>query len=167
MHDVIFNYNHSGHVLARTRNGTLTLEVRSDGLYIRARLDGTEEGQKVYDEIKGRYIDRMSFAFTVREESYDETEHTWTILKVKRLFDVSAVDIPAYDDTSIAARRADAARIKLEHRLDKKADAGRGTPEHRRVAEATARYRKTRARAKLTQIILKARNAKCAINAKR
>lgn len=48
----------------------------------------------------------MSFAFTVREEGYDEEDHLWTIQKVKRLYDVSAVDIPAYDDTSIAARRA-------------------------------------------------------------
>ena len=70
------------------------------------RLDGTEEGRKLYEEIAGGYIDRMSFAFTVREEGYDEEDHLWTIQKVKRLYDVSAVDIPAYDDTSIAARRA-------------------------------------------------------------
>jgi len=163
MHDVIFNYNHGGHVLARTRNGTLTLEERADGLYVRARLDGTEEGQKIYDEIRGAYIDKMSFAFTVREEAYDKDTHTWTVQKVKRLYDVSAVDIPAYDDTSIAARRADAARIELEHRKD----AGRGTLEHRRVAEATARHRRVRAKAQLTQTILKARKAKCVKNAKR
>ena len=106
MEDVIFNYNHGGKVLARTRNDTLWLTVDHRGVFVRARLDGTEEGRKLYEEIAGGYIDRMSFAFTVREEGYDEEDHLWTIQKVKRLYDVSAVDIPAYDDTSIAARRA-------------------------------------------------------------
>lgn len=106
MEDVIFNYNHGGKVLARTRNDTLWLTVDDTGVFVRARLDGTEEGRKLYEEIAGGYIDRMSFAFTVREEGYDEESHLWTIYKVKRLYDVSAVDIPAYDDTSIAARRA-------------------------------------------------------------
>lgn len=106
MEDVIFNYNHGGKVLARTRNDTLWLTVDDTGVFVRARLDGTEEGRKLYEEIAGGYIDRMSFAFTVREEGYDESDHLWTIQKVKRLYDVSAVDIPAYDDTSIAARRA-------------------------------------------------------------
>lgn len=105
MSDVIFNYNHGGKVMARTRNKTLQMEVKPDGLFIRARLDGTEEGRKLYDEIKGGYIDRMSFQFTIREESYDKENHMWTVYKLKRLYDVSAVDIPAYDDTSIEARR--------------------------------------------------------------
>lgn len=105
MSDVIFNYNHAGKVMARTRNKTLKLEIREDGLYMRARLDGTEEGRRLYDEIKGGYIDRMSFQFTIREESFDKENHMWTVHKCKRLYDVSAVDIPAYDDTSIEARR--------------------------------------------------------------
>lgn len=105
MTDVIFNYNHGGKVMARTRNKTLLLEVKEDGLHIRARLDGTEEGRKLYNEIKGGYIDRMSFRFSIREEAYDKKNHMWTVRKVKRLYDVSAVDIPAYDDTSIEARK--------------------------------------------------------------
>lgn len=113
MADVIFNYNHGGKVMARTRNNTLQMEVREDGLWIRARLDGTEEGRKLYDEIKGGYIDRMSFRFTVREESYDKENHMWTVRKLKRLYDVSAVDIPAYDDTSIEARK-DSAVLEAE-----------------------------------------------------
>lgn len=105
MEDVIFNYNHGGKVMARTRNMTLFLEVRGDGLFIRARLDGTEEGRRLYEEIKGGYIDRMSFRFSVREEAYDKQNHMWTVRRIKRLYDVSAVDIPAYDDTSISARK--------------------------------------------------------------
>lgn len=108
MDDVIFNYNHSGKVMARTRNRTLQLSVDEGGLFIRARLDGTEEGRRLYDEISKGYIDRMSFQFTIGSEYYDRSNRMWTILRVKRLYDVSAVDIPAYDDTSISARRADA-----------------------------------------------------------
>ena len=105
MTDVIFNYNHSGKVMARTRNKTLELNIDDKGLFIRARLDGTEEGRTLYEEIKGGYIDRMSFAFTVNEESYDKAEHQWNVRGIKRLYDVSAVSIPAYDDTSISARK--------------------------------------------------------------
>ena len=105
MDDVIFNYNHGGKVMARTRNHTLDLTPDASGLLIRARLDGTEEGRRLYDEIAGGYIDRMSFRFTIAEEEFDREERMWTILRIKRLYDVSAVDIPAYDDTSISARR--------------------------------------------------------------
>lgn len=105
MSDVIFNYNHGGKVMARTRNKTLQLEIKTDGLYIRARLDGTAEGRQLYEEIKGGYIDRMSFRFSVREESYDKENHMWTVRRIKRLYDVSAVDMPAYEDTSIEARK--------------------------------------------------------------
>jgi HK97 family phage prohead protease len=106
MEDVIFNYNHSGKVMARTRNKTLQLAVDNDGLFIRARLDGTEEGRRLYDEISKGYIDRMSFQFSIGQEAYDYENRMWTVLRVKRLYDVSAVDIPAYDDTSIEARKA-------------------------------------------------------------
>ena len=75
------------------------------GLTSRANLSGTEEGRKLYEEIKGGYIDRMSFRFSIREEAYDSQNHMWTVRRVKRLYDVSAVDIPAYDDTSIEARK--------------------------------------------------------------
>ena len=56
------------------------------------------------EEVDGGYVDKMSFSFTVRESKYDSTTHTRTITKVKKLYDVSAVDIPAYNETSIAAR---------------------------------------------------------------
>ena len=46
----------------------------------------------------------MSFAFTVLEDAYERETHTRRILRIKRLYDVAAVDIPAYDQTSIAAR---------------------------------------------------------------
>ena len=116
MDDVIFNYNHSGKVMARTRNNTLQLKVDGEGLRVRARLDGTEEGRRLYDEISKGYIDRMSFQFTIGEEEFDCAQRLWTVNKVKRLYDVSAVDIPAYDDTSIQARKAAALEADAQQR---------------------------------------------------
>jgi hypothetical protein len=115
MDDVIFNYNHSGRVMARTRNKTLQLAVDENGLFIRARLDGTEEGNSLYRDIQNGYVDRMSYRYTVGAEAYDRENRMWTLLRVKRLYDVSAVDIPAYDDTSIEARKTDAEAVAREH----------------------------------------------------
>lgn len=107
--DVIFQYNHEGRVFARTRNNTLEITPDAKGLFIRADLSGTEEGRKLYEEIKGGYTDRMSFGFTVAEDRTDKTgenprTYLRTITKVGRLFDVSAVSIPANDFTEISAR---------------------------------------------------------------
>lgn len=104
MRDVVMNYNHAGKPVARTKNGTLSLLVDSTGLKITADLSGTEEGRKLYEEIKGGYIDKMSFCFLTSKEEYNKTTHTRRITGFKRLFDVAAVDLPAYDTTSIQAR---------------------------------------------------------------
>lgn len=115
MADVVMNYNHQGKPVARTKNGTLELSVDGNGLKIRANLSGTEEGRRLYEEIKGGYIDKMSFAFKVSEDAYDRDTHTRKILGIQRLFDVAAVDVPAYDATSISARSyfsAEAERMK-------------------------------------------------------
>jgi len=104
MSDVIFNYNHGGKVLARLRNKTLSLYINDRGLDIEADLSGTVAGRELYEEIKGGYIDKMSFSFAIRESKYDNQTHTRTITKIRKLYDVSAVDIPAYNETSISAR---------------------------------------------------------------
>lgn len=104
MSDVIFNINHEGRPVARLRNKTLQLFNEKEGLKIKAVLSGTELGRNLYEEIEGGYIDKMSFAFTIRESSYDIDTHTRTITKIKKLYDVSAVNVPAYDETSLNAR---------------------------------------------------------------
>ncbi|MCI3922495.1 HK97 family phage prohead protease [Paenibacillus sp. TRM 82003] len=114
MSDVIFNFDHAGKVMARTRNKTLQLSIDSKGLFIRARLDGTEEGRKLYEEIRGGYIDRMSFAFSVKEEAYDRENYTRILRRFKKLYDVSAVSIPAYESTSISARSFFTAQIEAQ-----------------------------------------------------
>jgi len=103
--DVIFNYNHGGRVYARTRNDSLHLEVKEDGLHVLISLNPEDEGHKqLYRDIKNGLIDKMSYAYTVSEEAYDVDTHLRTVLKIKKLYDVSAVDIPAYDSTSISTR---------------------------------------------------------------
>lgn len=106
MTDVVFQYNHGGKVMARTRNKTLELSLQPDGLHIRARLDGTAEGRKMYEEIDGGYIDRMSYCYSLADNGaeYDVSRHLRTIKRIKKLWDVSPVDFPAYDATSVSTR---------------------------------------------------------------
>ncbi len=114
MTDVIFNYNHCGRVYARTRNNSLALEVKEDGLHMRATLMPEDNGHaELYRDIQSGLIDKMSFAFHVKASSYEYFEREGeptielrTITEIDKLYDVSAVDIPAYDTTSISARGA-------------------------------------------------------------
>ena len=115
MTDVVMNFNHGGKPVARTRNNTLSLSVDTIGLRISADLGGTEEGRRLYEEIQGGYIDKMSFAFTVRKSEYDRATHTRRITAFQRIFDVAAVDFPAYDGTEIVARSWAAAEAAREH----------------------------------------------------
>src|SRR5690606_31339127 len=121
LRDVPFKYNHSDNVMvmARTRNKTLELIPDDQGLLIRARLANTTAGRDLYELIKRGDVDKMSFAFTVDDEEYDRNTRTRTIKRFKRIWDVSAVDTPAYADTYIAARswfeaQAEAERQALE-----------------------------------------------------
>ena len=112
MSDTIMQYNHEGRVFARISNKTLALRTDTHGLFVEANLGGTEIGRQLYEEIKGGYTNRMSFGFTVkksdRSEERDEENKVIkilrTITKISRLWDVSAVSIPANDGTEISAR---------------------------------------------------------------
>ena len=142
MSDVIMQYNHEGRVIARNSNNTLTVTPDEKGLFIKADLSGTELGRELYEEIRGGYTDKMSFGFTI-----DRIERTRTdledgridvlnrILRVSKLYDVSAVSIPANDGTSISvetrseidgvieearADRLNRAKLELKKRLLKK-----------------------------------------------
>lgn len=104
MSDVIMQYDHEGKVMARKTNGTLIVEPNDDGLFICADLSKSQASKYLYEEIDNGLVTRMSWAFTVAEESYDRDTRTRTILKVKKVYDVSAVSIPANQDTEISAR---------------------------------------------------------------
>ena len=111
MTDVIMQYDHEGRVFARIANGTLELAADDHGLHIRANLGGTEIGRQLFEEIEGGYTNKMSFGFTVtgeeRKTTKDADGHITvlrTITKIGKLFDVSAVSLPANDATEISAR---------------------------------------------------------------
>ncbi len=112
MSDVIMQYDHHGRVFARNKNGTLDLDVDDHGLHIVGMLGGTELGRQVADEIRGGYTDTMSWAFTVDQDSREYVEDHETgmvtlrrrILAVRKVYDVSAVSIPANGATEIFAR---------------------------------------------------------------
>ena len=113
MSDVIMQYDHQGRVFARMSNGTLQLTEDDHGLRIRADLGGTEMGRQLYEEIRGGYTNKMSFGFTVpeggdvRTRSKGEDGHITilrTITKIGKLYDVSAVSLPANDATEISSR---------------------------------------------------------------
>lgn len=110
MSDVIMQYDHEGRVFARMSNGTLTVEPDEHGLAVRAELGGTELGRQLYEEIRGGYTTKMSFGFSVDGETWEQvaegtrTIHTRTITRVRKVYDVSAVSLPANDGTEISVR---------------------------------------------------------------
>lgn len=106
MSDIVMKYNHEDSVLplARTRGGTLTFEIDDHGMKIRARLIDTTQNKDIYKLIKEGILTKMSFAFTVKEENYDYETDTRRILGFDKIFDVSVVDVPAYETTEIYAR---------------------------------------------------------------
>lgn len=106
MSDVIMQYDHEGKVFARTSNGTLYVSVDERGLKVEADLSTTEASRELYDEIASGLIIKMSFAFKVSEEHYDSNSHTRVVDKISKVYDVSAVSIPANPDTEIFARSA-------------------------------------------------------------
>lgn len=110
MSDVILQYNHEGRVFARMSNGTLGVSTDDTGLAIVANLGGTEIGRGLYEEIKGGYTNKMSFGFRVNGEEWESREENGKILELRtitaisKVYDVSAVSIPANDGTSISVR---------------------------------------------------------------
>ncbi len=110
MSDVIFQYDHEGRVFARTSNDTLKLTPDAHGLEVNAFLGGTEIGRNLFEEIKGGYTSKMSFGFHVNSDEIKEEEkdgkviYTRTIMEINKLYDVSAVSLPANDGTEISAR---------------------------------------------------------------
>lgn len=126
MADVIMQYDHEGRVFARKSNGTLQLSVDDHGLKVRADLGGTEIGRQLYEEIRGGYTNKMSFGFTVQKDSMEQEQRedvlvvTRRLLSIKKLYDVSAVSLPANDATAIYARNYGEgviAEVKEEIRL--------------------------------------------------
>ena len=108
--DVPLRYNHNDTwcIMARTRSNSLELIKDQVGLKIRAELIDTQSNRDIYKSIQEGLIDKMSFAFTVADRgdtwSYGDTETIREVTNINRLYDVSVVDTPFYDTTSVYAR---------------------------------------------------------------
>lgn len=107
--DVVLRYNHAEGftVLARTRNRSMSLEKRPDGLYFRAELQPEIQAHRdLFAAVKAGLIDKMSFGFRVADngDEYDSATHTRRIKSIKRIYDLSLVDFPAYEETFVEAR---------------------------------------------------------------
>ena len=137
MEDVIMQYDHEGRVFARASNGTLRVNADEVGVAIEADLGGTELGRQIYDEVRGGYTNKMSVGMKIdrsrdvwtSEQLNGKTVETRRVMRVARLYDVSAVSIPANDATSISVRalvdgvidkikaeRLEAKKLELERR---------------------------------------------------
>ena len=117
MKDVPLKYNHmdSFLILARTKNKSLVLEIDNIGLKVHAELIDTHSNEDVYKMVRSGLLDKMSFAFTVKKQSWDRSGKipVRRIESIDRLYDVSVVDLPAYEGTSIYSRSLDLVETEL------------------------------------------------------
>lgn len=139
--DVLFFVNHNQNKipLARSRrnngNSTMKLEVDSTGLFVQADLDieNNSESRTLHSSIARGDIDGMSFAFRIKEQTWENLDTdmpTRRIKKIAKVFEVSAVNQPAYSDTDINARDKEAlenAKHALENARSQELDNSKGT----------------------------------------
>lgn len=137
LRDVRFLVGHNKSMipLARSRrnnsNSTMQMEIDENGMAIRVDLDteNNSEARALYSATKRGDISGMSFMFTVDGESWEglDTDYpTRHITSLGRVFEVSAVAFPAYEQTSLEARSAEAlesARATLEREKAEQRDA--------------------------------------------
>lgn len=126
MSDVIMQYDHQGRVFARMSNGTLEVTPDEEGLAIRANLGGTDIGRQLYEEIKGGYTTKMSYGYRVSGAEWERKTledgrllDLRTVTQVSKVYDVSAVSLPANDGTSISVRTltdGEVEKVKAERR---------------------------------------------------
>ena len=125
MSDVCLKYNHEDTtlIMARTRNKSLQLSVDEHGLKIYADLIDTQSNRDIYKSIQAGLLDKMSFAFIVSDANWDTVNgrDVRRIKGIEKLFDVSVVDVPAYDQTEVYARSREAVEKEQEayHEFEK------------------------------------------------
>lgn len=109
MSDVIFQFDHTGKVYARQSNNTLTVEPDSHGLFVCADLSKTSAARSMHEDIATGLVTKMSWGFLPDFETLEIVEDGNTITirhhNIKKMFDVSAVSIPANNNTEIQARK--------------------------------------------------------------
>nr|DAT55765.1 MAG TPA: prohead serine protease [Caudoviricetes sp.] len=105
-------------VLARTGAGTLELKTDDHGLWGKILINSKDqEAVNLYERVKRRDVYQCSFGFDIIEEEtdYKDTKTVVTIKKVK-LYEVSIVTFPRYEETEVQARKKDFERAKERRR---------------------------------------------------
>lgn len=100
--DVVFRVDHEGPVYARTSAGTVKLWTDDHGLAQETDLSRTEKARGLHEDIEAGNYPKMSFAFTVAEDSYDSETHTRIIHRIAKVYDVSPVSFPANPGTELS-----------------------------------------------------------------
>lgn len=116
MSDIIMQYDHEGRVYARMSNGTLKVGTDHHGLWMEADLSKTEGARALYEDIRSGMITEMSFAFTVGKDHFEKETSTRVVDEIRKVYDVSAVSIPANPGTEISARSYFDGVIEMEKR---------------------------------------------------
>ena len=101
-------------VLGRNKAGTLTLKVDTRGLWGEVRINpNDQDAVNLYERVKRGDVDQCSFGFDILDEEFEDRGDTvkWTIKKVK-LYEVSVVTFPAYEETSVSVRKRQLGEIK-------------------------------------------------------
>jgi HK97 family phage prohead protease len=131
----------SGRVIGRTKSGTLRLSVDTRGLKVEIDVPDTTDGRDLWTLVERGDISGMSFGFSVTKQEWDDTgEKPVRTIQEVELYEVSAVAFPAYEDTKLAARSLEAARVEAEQvRKDAEKRAADAAAARRRIAERAAR----------------------------
>ena len=88
----------------------MQLSIDDHGLKIYAELIDTQSNRDIYKSIQAGLLDKMSFAIIVEDANWDTVDGVDIrhIKKIAKLFDVSVVDVPAYEQTEVYARSKEA-----------------------------------------------------------
>lgn len=106
MSDVIMQFDHEGMVFARMSNGTLSIATDEHGLKVEADLSRTADARNMFENISAGMVNSMSWAFSVDGQKYDKDTHTRSITHIRKIYDVSAVSLPANPNTEIMVARS-------------------------------------------------------------
>lgn len=114
-----YNHSNSYPIVARVKNNSLLLDIDNIGLRYEAKLLNTLAANDLYTSVKEGLLDKSSFSFIVKRSHYDKSSRTRRILEIDKVFDISIVDIPAYDATSVEARNYFSAKFEQINREEK------------------------------------------------
>ena len=133
MSDVVFLRDHTGRVLARSKNGTIDLSVDDHGLFQETNLSLTEASREMFEDVQTGNYSQMSFSFIVAEDHFDRSTKTRVIDRIKKVFDISAVAFPQNPNTDIGVSMRDYFNGAIEVERAERLERERTEAERRRL----------------------------------